>query len=666
MPTQPTNASNVILRDDVRGNRSDVSLGPTRYTRSAPPASDPVDPTTYVASGYWRGSYAGAPWDGVATAGTSATTGDLVTDGSDPTTGTAVNGYTPAVFTAASSQLLVNATDITSLISTTEGTVVGLIYVESTIAATGIIYTDTTIFGNVLGDFGVSITNDGLGLFAYDGAYQLVTAPCSTGAWHMFRARFNGSSLRVTIDNGTEVSVACSTLTSLSGSIHVGSAYAGASFFDGQILELMTLPYSMIRAEYEALGQSWQDQYGLSLGFPALSSPAPIVTDVALQPDGSGHSDVILYAGLEDPPPAAVGYTLPCTVATFAVSGSATGLTAQRRLTADVQTYAIAGIATGLNRGRTMPATVATYALSGSTTELLRGRRLAADAQAYVISGSTTSLLRGRRLTADVQTYALSGSTTGILPGRRLTADVQAYSLAGSTTGLLRGLRLTSEVRTYAIAGIDVTLTYDSVGSYTLPCTVATFAVSGSATGLTAQRRLTADVQAYSLAGSTTGILPGRRLTADVQTYVLSGSTTGMLRGRRLTADVQTYALAGIDVGLVYTPASGAYSMPAVVATFAVSGSATGLTAQRRLTADVHAYAIAGIDVDLRFALASKDGSGTVIYLARKNVPRSANVTAQLIPVFVMTMTGTVRIEGPKIPASVAAARKAWQRERRR
>ena len=49
-------------------------------------------------SGLWYASYAGAPWAARASAGASLANGDLVTNLSDPSTGAAQNGLTPADF----------------------------------------------------------------------------------------------------------------------------------------------------------------------------------------------------------------------------------------------------------------------------------------------------------------------------------------------------------------------------------------------------------------------------------------------------------------------------------------------------------------------------------------------------------------------------------------
>jgi hypothetical protein len=107
-------------------------------------------------------------------------------------------------------------------------------------------------------------------VFGYDGTYRLATETCASGAWHAFRARFDGVNLDVTIDNNPAgAPVACGTLTSLTGSLLVGSAYAGASFYNGDIRELMILPSYMSDSTWETYGQYYQAEYNLDLGFGA-------------------------------------------------------------------------------------------------------------------------------------------------------------------------------------------------------------------------------------------------------------------------------------------------------------------------------------------------------------------------------------------------------------
>jgi hypothetical protein len=52
------------------------------------------EPTALSLTGYWRADYSGAPWVGTSSAGSSGS--HNLTAGSAPSTGTAVNGYTPA------------------------------------------------------------------------------------------------------------------------------------------------------------------------------------------------------------------------------------------------------------------------------------------------------------------------------------------------------------------------------------------------------------------------------------------------------------------------------------------------------------------------------------------------------------------------------------------
>ncbi len=223
------------------------------------------DPATLNLSGWWRANYTGAPWAARASAGTSLANGDLTTNGSDPTTGAAQNGLTPAEFNGSANNLR-NTTDITSFATTTASTIIALFLADGPAASpTGNIYDDNALLVDGNGDYGLTFTSSGITGFAYDGGYQSKSVACSTGSYHLVMMRHDGANLGMTLDSAAEVTQACGTLAVLTGFIGVGRGYAGGRYFDGRILELMTSQVTLTPTNYANVKSYVNSRYALAL-----------------------------------------------------------------------------------------------------------------------------------------------------------------------------------------------------------------------------------------------------------------------------------------------------------------------------------------------------------------------------------------------------------------
>jgi hypothetical protein len=178
--------------------------------------------------------------------------------------------------------------------------------------------------------------------------------------------------------------------------------------------------------------------------------------------------------------------------------------------------------------GATLTADSGTYALTGTAATLKADRKLAADSGSYAITGTDVSLKLGRKLTAESGTYTVNGTAVSLTVGRKLTADSGTYSLTGTDVTL-----------TYSPAG-GYTLALDS-GSYTLTGTAATlkvartlaadsgtYALTGTDVTLTRGFRITADSGTYTLTGSNVAFARTYCLPADSGTYTLSGSPVSL------------------------------------------------------------------------------------------------------------------------------------------
>ncbi len=223
------------------------------------------DPAVLNLSGWWRAAYAGAPWAGNASAGVSGTTGALVTGGSDPAVGTTQNGYAPAEFVDTGSDFLTNATDATTLFTTTAGSIVCLFRAASAAAPDATDYYDAPFYRDTNADVLMTFTTSGVGGVLYDGAYKTLDVACGINAYHLAMLRWDGADMGITIDSAAETTTACGPLTSMTGTMVAGQGYTAAHYLDARVLELMTSPTTISDADYGNIKSYANSRYGLAL-----------------------------------------------------------------------------------------------------------------------------------------------------------------------------------------------------------------------------------------------------------------------------------------------------------------------------------------------------------------------------------------------------------------
>lgn len=230
---------------------------------AAPSGAAPVfDPTTLSLSLYVRAAYTGSPWTGVASAGGSS--GRNLTEASNPPTAT--SGY--ADFDGTDDTLAAGVTNATLFGSS--GSFFALVWVDAAPAPAasnydrGTIFTDPT---NAETTFGVSTSGFEVSVLDDTVSYVSPATPkaCSTGAWHLVQAKWDGSNLKTRVDSGAWSSDACGPMTTLSASNpNVGKTYSGA-FFDGRIRELGCSTTALSDADFTNLVSYMNTTYGLSL-----------------------------------------------------------------------------------------------------------------------------------------------------------------------------------------------------------------------------------------------------------------------------------------------------------------------------------------------------------------------------------------------------------------
>lgn len=223
------------------------------------------DPATLALSGWWRADYTGAPWAARASAGASLANGDLATNLSDPATGAAQNGFTPADFNGTTNNLS-NATLDTTFYTSAAGTIIALVRADTAAAPTGSIYDDATLFRDANVFAGLSYTTSGFGGFGYDGAvYQSKYVAAATGAYHLVMMDWDSSNIGMTLNSAARVTQACGALTLGGDAVNVGGGYLLTHCFDGRILELMVAPTTLSAGDYANIKGYVNSRYALAL-----------------------------------------------------------------------------------------------------------------------------------------------------------------------------------------------------------------------------------------------------------------------------------------------------------------------------------------------------------------------------------------------------------------
>jgi hypothetical protein len=228
-------------------------------------ASELLDLTTLVLSGYWPTAYAGSPDVGVASAGTSL--GNDLSDGGPPTVGTALNGDATMDFSAGLQMLPAHST--ANIVGTAAWSFAVMHYARS-LTADAAVYTNPTLFQDTANIFGVTISDAGVRAFQYDVAVTQNFTPAvvvAINTWVLIQARWDGTTLSCRVNKGTWQTVSCTSMYSgVAASLLMG--YSGYSSLDGLVaLPMFAKDLAWSDAVADQIGAAIQNKYALSLGF---------------------------------------------------------------------------------------------------------------------------------------------------------------------------------------------------------------------------------------------------------------------------------------------------------------------------------------------------------------------------------------------------------------
>lgn len=281
-------------------------------------------------------------------------------------------------------------------------------------------------------------------------------------------------------------------------------------------------------------------------------------------------------------------YVLSADPGSYAITGSAAGLPAGRKVAADPGAYAITGQAANLVKSGgafTLAADPGSYALTGLAAGLRAARLVSAVPGAYGVTGQAAGLRAARQLIAANGGYGLIGSAAELLAQRKVAAVPGAYSLTGQAAGLRAARKIPAVPGVYSVTGSPATLIGPGA-AFTLGADPGSYAITGSGANLKAQRRVAANPGAYGVSGQAAGLRASRRLSALAGAYGLTGQIATLRPMRLLSAQPGTYALTGMSTSLraqrKLLASTGAYLLTGQAATLSFSGAGSWVTAVAR------------------------------------------------------------------------------------
>jgi hypothetical protein len=226
-----------------------------------------VSPAQFSAT-LWQRDYAGtAPWAGTSSAGTSGSN-SLVTGGSNPSSGTALNGHGTALFNG-TTNTLTTSVNITSVVSNGAGSCLALFNASAAAADPGasLVYKNPPFLNDGgAGNFNFGYTTSGVRGGYYNGvAWDSVAQAAATASWHLAQMKWDGTTLKVRADSGAWVPLpmaAVSALTATPGQIGL-NAFGGVGL-SATVAELLALQSTLSDANFDKLRGYYATRFNLS------------------------------------------------------------------------------------------------------------------------------------------------------------------------------------------------------------------------------------------------------------------------------------------------------------------------------------------------------------------------------------------------------------------
>jgi hypothetical protein len=219
-------------------------------------------------AGWWRASYAAAPWVGTASAGASGAQ-NLAAGTTAPTAGAALNGLGTASFNGINAWF--SGAPVSTFHSTTTFSGWALVNIN-TINTNDATWSnnDTIVCTEGTGLFGIYLRDNGagnvtVGVSAFSAVDRTVSTVIAKGVWQLVQWRSDGSMLSIRVNTGTWASTGTGPTPVLGSALDVGRNPAQNQFYDGRIADIGMTPVALTDADFETIRGYVDSRYGLSL-----------------------------------------------------------------------------------------------------------------------------------------------------------------------------------------------------------------------------------------------------------------------------------------------------------------------------------------------------------------------------------------------------------------
>lgn len=213
-------------------------------------ATPAFNPAALSLTGWWRPNYSGSPWTRVASAGTSGDSNkDLITVGTAPSNGAALNGYTPPDFNGSTQALSTSGAFAESVLPISGWEAVILFHADTGPGAAVNLY-DNVAFMESVGGPGLIWSSSGIGIVHHDapngwiGGWHAVSNPTTEDHLGWFKYDGAAHTIACAVDGGAYTTIASAQDSDRAlanyGLTFGKSIISATSYFNGRMYEIMT------------------------------------------------------------------------------------------------------------------------------------------------------------------------------------------------------------------------------------------------------------------------------------------------------------------------------------------------------------------------------------------------------------------------------------------
>ena len=227
------------------------------------------NPATLPLTAFFETPFAGSPWVGQASAGTSGS--NNATEATNPPGIVAVNGRNAPDFDGTNDRLVLAGT-LDTYVNTNAGTGVALVYIDA------IATNDVTAYANdclmcttPTAELAIALRSNGSVLFhLYDGGNKLASRAFTTGGLHSIVWTHDGSTIKIGVDElpgaaGGLSSAAAGSISGMTAGVRLGTNYNASTFLNGRVPAFYASDTVLSSANIYSLYSRLNALYGTSL-----------------------------------------------------------------------------------------------------------------------------------------------------------------------------------------------------------------------------------------------------------------------------------------------------------------------------------------------------------------------------------------------------------------